>query len=172
MKHTPGEWLVYAKIFAKSAVISVMKSGGSKEIVHWTGFDASDFQRQNLANAHLISAAPNLLKGGRCLPRRNRRSGARRNQEQAARRNREGPIQMTPYRAEMQHNPPDEIRRIQAMDFKTVSPKKAFGVLQNLIGMAAGVTGNDRNPNRAADSAFLLSLAHQICIDVRSRWKA
>ncbi len=65
MKHTPGEWLVYAKIFAKSAVISVMKSGGSKEIVHWTGFDASDFQRQNLANAHLISAAPNLLKACR-----------------------------------------------------------------------------------------------------------
>lgn len=56
-KFTPGPWVV----FDQSGVIAVETEINDKEVVHWSGFDASSFQDDNLANAKLIAAAPDLL---------------------------------------------------------------------------------------------------------------
>jgi hypothetical protein len=54
-KHTPGPWRVFA---APTAIFAE----GRKEVVHWSGFDSSDFQKDIKANARLIAAAPELLE--------------------------------------------------------------------------------------------------------------
>ncbi len=56
-KHTPGPW----DVFESPGLVSVMKANCNDEVVHWAGFDSSHFPEQNLANAHLIAAAPELL---------------------------------------------------------------------------------------------------------------
>jgi hypothetical protein len=61
MKHTPGPWIIFNKL----GVLSVMR--GKKEVVHWAGFDSSRFPQQNIANARLIAAAPELLQSLREL---------------------------------------------------------------------------------------------------------
>jgi hypothetical protein len=43
--------------------------------------------------------------------------------------------------------------------------------LQSVIGMANGVSGNDRNPGRAAQTAALLRYGHNLCVSVRSTEK-
>lgn len=58
-KHTRGPW----RVFNKNGVLAIKSGKGSKnEVVHWSGFDASHFQRQRLANARAIAAAPTMLK--------------------------------------------------------------------------------------------------------------
>lgn len=58
MAHTKGPW----KAFTKNGVVAVMNAN-NKEIIHWSGFDASEFSDPtNEANAHLIAAAPELLE--------------------------------------------------------------------------------------------------------------
>lgn len=48
---TKGPW----KAFIKNGIESVMI--GKKEVVHWHGFDSSDFQRQRKQNCAFIAAS-------------------------------------------------------------------------------------------------------------------
>lgn len=58
MTYTPGKWI----LFHKRNLIEI-KSSGETPIVHWLGFDDSDRSiAEHLANARLISAAPELLE--------------------------------------------------------------------------------------------------------------
>ena len=54
-KHTPLPW----EIFENQHVLCIMKAGTRKEVVHWAGFDSSDFLDQNSANAKLIVTSVN-----------------------------------------------------------------------------------------------------------------
>lgn len=57
MSHTAGPW----KAFISNGVIAVMAASG-KEIIHWSGFDSSEYSsKTDEANAVLIAAAPELL---------------------------------------------------------------------------------------------------------------
>lgn len=57
MKHTPGPW----KAFLKNGIVAVTTASG-KEVIHWSGFDSSEFSTNtDEANARLIAAAPELL---------------------------------------------------------------------------------------------------------------
>ena len=61
-KHTPGPWELFHRAHGGDKwTIAVFKSGTKHEVVSWTGFDSSHFQKQALANARLIAAAPELL---------------------------------------------------------------------------------------------------------------
>ena len=53
MRHTPVLW----ELFHKSGVISIYK--GKKEVIKWTGFDASDYPKDALGNAKFIVQAAN-----------------------------------------------------------------------------------------------------------------
>ena len=57
-KHTPGPW----RLFNENGTVAVMagKRPTHNEVVHWTGFDASHFPRQTVANGRLIAAAPEM----------------------------------------------------------------------------------------------------------------
>jgi hypothetical protein len=61
-KFTKGPWEVFHVTHGKSSTTAVMLKGTRKEIISWTGFDASHFYKDNLANAHLIAAAPELYE--------------------------------------------------------------------------------------------------------------
>ena len=56
-KHTKGPW----RLFNEEGIVSVLAPSG-KEVVKWTGFDASDYPKAAVANACLIAAAPDLLE--------------------------------------------------------------------------------------------------------------
>ncbi len=67
-EHTKGPWFHYfyptpRKRQKDAAMNSIMQKGGTKEIVHWGGFDSSYFQRQIKANARRIVACVNALEG-------------------------------------------------------------------------------------------------------------
>jgi hypothetical protein len=53
-KFTPGPW----KLFSRNGIIAVMR--GRREVIKWTGFDASDFPDQAGWNAALAAAGPDL----------------------------------------------------------------------------------------------------------------
>lgn len=58
-RYTPGPW----RLFNKNRTVAVMAGDGPRnEVVSWTGFDASDFPKQVVANARLIAAAPELYE--------------------------------------------------------------------------------------------------------------
>jgi hypothetical protein len=61
-KYTPGSWA----LFNVNGVLQVDNrdgDGASPCVVHWRGFDGNDVDSdENEANAHLISAAPDLLE--------------------------------------------------------------------------------------------------------------
>jgi hypothetical protein len=66
MKHTPGPWKVYHEVFraelSNMKIIEIQDEHG-KSIIFWTGFDsANQAEKEKLANARLIAAAPELLK--------------------------------------------------------------------------------------------------------------
>ena len=58
---TPAPWRLFNKN-GTVAVIADAKPAPHNEVISWTGFDASDFQKQNVANARLIAAAPELYE--------------------------------------------------------------------------------------------------------------
>jgi hypothetical protein len=61
--HTKGPWSVYVKLGAIQVDIGASPSGERPCIVPWNGFDSNDLSlKKNIANAHLIAAAPDLLK--------------------------------------------------------------------------------------------------------------
>ena len=62
-KPTPGPWT----LFNSNGVIAVMK--GKKAVVQWGGFDATDFPDHALANARLISTAPDMLAALKAMVR-------------------------------------------------------------------------------------------------------
>ena len=51
-EHTPGPWAV----FNKSGVVAIIRPD-NKEVIHWCGFDSSDFPNAARANARLIAKA-------------------------------------------------------------------------------------------------------------------
>src|SRR5579863_2625976 len=51
--HTPTPWVAFNKL----GVLAIMR--GTKEVIHWAGFDSSQFPKQNVANAKLIVEAVN-----------------------------------------------------------------------------------------------------------------
>ena len=53
MVHTPGPY----RLFNKNGVVAVLDRRG-KAVIHWTGFDASDFPDCIVDNAALFAAAP------------------------------------------------------------------------------------------------------------------
>jgi hypothetical protein len=56
-EHTPGPWTV----FDKNGVLAIVVGGGlHNEVIHWSGFDSSDFPKARRANAKLIAAAPDM----------------------------------------------------------------------------------------------------------------
>lgn len=64
--HTPGPWRVYHALlrpqFPGNKIIEIQDDHG-RAIVQWVGFDNSDRLKQtHLANAHLMAAAPTMLK--------------------------------------------------------------------------------------------------------------
>lgn len=73
--------------------------------------------------------------------------------------------------SEWRYDPPRNLQKILDTDWSKAGPKHALETLQFLIGLGKGIAGNDRDPNRAANSQFVLEIAHEICIQVRSRWK-
>lgn len=61
--HTPGLWRVFEGDGVLSVHDSEHKLGGHMPVVHWMGFDGTDRpQDENIANARLIAAAPELLE--------------------------------------------------------------------------------------------------------------
>ncbi len=71
-KATPGKW----RTFISCGVVAIMKAGsrrgggyGEKEVIHWAGFDSSDYPNATEANAALIvalrNAAPHLIAKAR-----------------------------------------------------------------------------------------------------------
>ena len=56
--HTPGPWAVYNE----QSVLAVIKVGTAKEVIHWAGFDSSDFPRELEANARLIAQSPDMYE--------------------------------------------------------------------------------------------------------------
>lgn len=54
---------------------------------------------------------------------------------------------------------------------RRLTPKKAIGELQTLIGQAKHAYLNDRDPERHAHVLEPLDRAFDICVQVRSRWK-
>ncbi|MCU1301993.1 MAG: hypothetical protein JWQ87_2277 [Candidatus Sulfotelmatobacter sp.] len=61
--HTKGPWELFHVVTGRDHTTAILSAGTKREIVQWGGFDASDFQEDNLANARLIAAAPDLLEG-------------------------------------------------------------------------------------------------------------
>lgn len=61
-KHTQGPWKVFTS--KDTGIIEVSPSGKkSSPIIQWQGFDGNDRSyAENLANANLIAAAPDMLK--------------------------------------------------------------------------------------------------------------
>jgi hypothetical protein len=56
---TEGTW----KVFDLNGVIAIMTTETEREIIHWTGFDASAFDdATNRANANLIVDAVNAYR--------------------------------------------------------------------------------------------------------------
>lgn len=53
--YTKGPW----KVFHKKDTTAIMTQD-EREVIQWGGFDASDFQKQRLANARLIASAPDM----------------------------------------------------------------------------------------------------------------
>ena len=61
-KHTPGPWSVFKAAHTIQIDKGAKPKGKRPCIVEWGGFDCNDMPRAtNLANAHLIAAAPMLL---------------------------------------------------------------------------------------------------------------
>lgn len=65
-KHTSGPWKVYHALlrpqFPGDKIIEIQSDHG-EAIVTWAGFDNADrLKKTHLANAHLIAAAPTMLK--------------------------------------------------------------------------------------------------------------
>ncbi|MGD0420567.1 MAG: hypothetical protein ABSA68_13475 [Xanthobacteraceae bacterium] len=65
-KHTSGPWKVYHALlrpqFPGKKIIEVQDDHGNA-VVKWSGFDDSDrLKKTHLANAHLIAAAPMMLR--------------------------------------------------------------------------------------------------------------
>lgn len=69
MKHTPGPWKLYQA--QEHSTLEVQDGCGTHSknaVVHWAGFDSSDKpQAEKLANARLITAAPDLLEAAKTL---------------------------------------------------------------------------------------------------------
>jgi hypothetical protein len=57
-KHTPGPWI----IFDMDQEVGVTPENGKGDIAHCSGFDSNRFHSEEVANAHLIAAAPDLLE--------------------------------------------------------------------------------------------------------------
>lgn len=71
-KATPGKW----RTFISGKFVAIMKAGsrrgggtGEKEVIHWAGFDSSDYPKDTKSNAALIvalkNAAPSLIATAR-----------------------------------------------------------------------------------------------------------
>ena len=60
---TKGPWEVFRAVTGKHHTTAILLEGTNREIIAWSGFDASDFQKEVLANAHLIAAAPEMYDG-------------------------------------------------------------------------------------------------------------
>lgn len=58
-KATKGEWYAFNK--GRPPTIALMLKSTMKEIILWTGFDGSHFQRDNAANVKFIALAHNLM---------------------------------------------------------------------------------------------------------------
>lgn len=59
MGHTPGPWARYQRL---KVVAVVADDGTDREVIHWSGFDSSDFPHDSRANARLIAKAPEMLQ--------------------------------------------------------------------------------------------------------------
>ena len=62
-KHTPAPWSIYNVGSTLAIDIGEEPTGVTPNVVNWPGFDGNGLSRkQNVANARLISAAPDLLE--------------------------------------------------------------------------------------------------------------
>ena len=61
-RHTPGEWEIHERFKHSYAIIICDEDGTLQTEVAWLGQSSNMSHEENLANARLISKAPELLK--------------------------------------------------------------------------------------------------------------
>ena len=63
-KHTPGPWTAFIRGRGRTIAVDIGPTpvGKTPCIINWPGFDASDLPvSEQIGNAHLIAASPDLL---------------------------------------------------------------------------------------------------------------